>query len=523
MSSNLDLIKKVADDLLQYLAENADESQPTVRFTSETELANAFKEAGASLDLADEAVAVDHEILHKAVRLVQHYSVRTGSTNFNNQLYGTPDVVGVAGDWVSTALNTNTHTYEVSPVFTTMERSVLSKFARKIGGRYVQGANGEGGHDGLTLPGGSVCNQYAMHLARFKAVPEIKQKGMSVLLGKKLVAFTSADSHYSYLKAVNMLGLGTDNLVKVKCDGLTGAMNAAALKVAVEECLAGGDVPFFVGTTAGTTVLGGFDPFDAIADICEEYKLWMHVDASWGGGALFSRDAKTLDLMKGANRSDSMGWNPHKIVGAPLQCSLFLISYDETTHDFFKRANGASASYLFQPDKNHSNLDMGDKTLHCGRKGDALKMWLMWKALGDEGLGKRVDHLIGLIGHMSKEIGTIVDDKGRYCFVQVAPTQYANLCFYAVPPSLRVEPGSEGKRFDPYIATKSQMEYIKTIAPKLKDRMQKKGLALIGFQPIGDSLPNCWRMVTAGAKEVNFTTETIDRILSSLVELNADL
>lgn len=84
-------------------------------------------------------------------------------------------------------------------------------------------------------------------------------------------------------------------------------------------------VPFFVGTTAGTTVLGAFDPFDQIAAICKKHRVWMHVDGCWGAAALLSPEHR--HLMKGCELSDSLAWNPHKLMGLPLQCSAFL-----TTH-----------------------------------------------------------------------------------------------------------------------------------------------------------------------------------------------
>ena len=83
--------------------------------------------------------------------------------------------------------------------------------------------------------------------------------------------------------------------------------------------------PFFVGTTAGTTVLGAFDPFQEIAAVCKKHKVWMHVDGCWGAAALLSPEHR--HLMKGCELSDSLAWNPHKLMGLPLQCSAFL-----TTH-----------------------------------------------------------------------------------------------------------------------------------------------------------------------------------------------
>lgn len=86
-------------------------------------------------------------------------------------------------------------------------------------------------------------------------------------------------SHYSILKAAHWLGIGCDNVYQVDCDA-EGRMVPAHLETRIQEALAAGKRPFFVNTTAGTTVLGAFDPYPAIADVCVKYKLWLHIDVS---------------------------------------------------------------------------------------------------------------------------------------------------------------------------------------------------------------------------------------------------
>lgn len=81
------------------------------------------------------------------------------------------------------------------------------------------------------------------------------------------------------MKAANWLGIGMDNVYQVKCDEL-GRMSALALEECITTALAAGKAPFFVNVTAGTTVLGAFDPFHSVADICHRYNLWFHVDVS---------------------------------------------------------------------------------------------------------------------------------------------------------------------------------------------------------------------------------------------------
>lgn len=116
-----------------------------------------------------------------------------------------------------------------------------------------------------------------MVLARYKAVPDIKTNGCFGL--KPLVAFTSDESHYSIKKAMHWLGIGINNLVVVKTD-VNGCMLIDELEKQIQNVIKEGRQPFFVNATAGTTVLGAFDNLDGIADVCEKYKLWMHVDVS---------------------------------------------------------------------------------------------------------------------------------------------------------------------------------------------------------------------------------------------------
>lgn len=114
-----------------------------------------------------------------------------------------------------------------------------------------------------------------MVLARHKACPDIKSTGCFGI--KPLVAFSSEESHYSIKKAIHWLGMGTDNLILVQTDH-NGCMSIKSLIENIESVIESNRLPFFVNATAGTTVLGSFDALNDIADVCEKYGLWMHVD-----------------------------------------------------------------------------------------------------------------------------------------------------------------------------------------------------------------------------------------------------
>lgn len=111
--------------------------------------------------------------------------------------------------------------------------------------------------------------------------------------------FTSEDAHYSVAKLASFMGLGSDSVFKVQTDA-RGKMCIEHLESEIQRAKDEGAFPFMVSATGGTTVLGAFDPIKGIADICEKHKLWLHVDAAWGGGVLMSKKYRTL--LKGIER-----------------------------------------------------------------------------------------------------------------------------------------------------------------------------------------------------------------------------
>lgn len=127
-----------------------------------------------------------------------------------------------------------------------------------------------------------------------------KSKGFSGV--QRLVLFTSEDAHYSVKKLAAYMGVGSDNVYTIKTDAV-GRLLPEHLQTEIERALNEGALPFMVSATAGTTVLGAFDPLEKIAHICEQYKIWLHVDAAWGGGALMSR--KYRHLLSGIERYSS--------------------------------------------------------------------------------------------------------------------------------------------------------------------------------------------------------------------------
>ncbi|XP_013788993.1 cysteine sulfinic acid decarboxylase-like isoform X1 [Limulus polyphemus] len=421
---------------------------------------------------------------------VMRYSVKTGHPMFLNQLYHGLDGYCVAGAWLTDVLNTSQSTYEISPVFTVMETFVI----RHIINNFIGWDDGEG----IFSPGGSVANMYAMFVARHKALPDVKTKGLRGF--PQLVAFVSEDGHYSTTKTANWLGIGTDNLVIIKVDD-RGRMVPEDLDRSCKEAKQQGKLPFYVCATAGSTVLGSFDPLHQIADICQKHDLWFHVDAAWGGTVLLSRSHR--HLMDGVNRADSVTWDFHKMPGLSLYCSVFLTKWTGMLYE----CNSSCAEYLFQEDKHYDGAyDTGEKSVQCGRKVDVLKLYLAWRGRGQIGMEQLVNHAFNMAQYFFEKI------KHTKGFKLVLPEfQFTNICFWYVPPSL------QGKEHTPDF-----WDQLSTIAPKLKEKMTKQGTMMIAYQPLSSkSFPNFFRLIVHCLPSLS--KEDMDFIVTELQRLAEDL
>jgi glutamate decarboxylase len=474
---------------LDYLDSAEDTSRPVIELNSPDEIRSKYEAAGISLSLKDGKAHSD-DLLFKGTELLMQMSCRTQHPLFFNQLYARASPNSIAADWVSTATNTNCHTYEVAPVFTTMEVEIFKKFASVLGGEYPNG------HDGLFVPGGSISNLYGMHLAANRKDPKRNTRG--AVGGPTLVAFVSDQAHYSGLKSARLLAIGSDNLVKVATNA-NGAMDAAALEKELQAAVDAGKTPFYIGGTAGTTVLGAYDPFVQMAALAKKFGCWMHVDGAWGGAAVFSK--KHRHLVEGMEQADSIALNPHKLIGAPVQCSMFCTRYPTVLKD----CNATSAKYLFQKDKLNVNFDSGDKTIQCGRKTDMFKMWVLWKELGDAGLERVVDRCFELRDFVANKIRS--DKTGAWQLVY--EPSCTNVCFWYVPKSLR--PFNYAK------ASEDQKAALNKVAAYIKATMQREGDALIGFQAVNDR-PNFFRLVFAGDRT---STEEEGRLTAMMARMAA--
>lgn len=473
-----EFLHKITQMIFKHLANSFDRNEKVIEFTYPDELTKQFEEFEIS------ETPLDLQKIMDDAQTVMDLSVRTAHPRFWNQLFGGVDLVSMVAEWIVASCNSSMYTHEMAPAFNIIENLTLKKMAGLCG--WTEPC------DGLFNPGGSISNLYAVQTALHYYFPNTKIDGVYGM--PKLTVFISEHSHYSMSRAVTILGLGLTSLKKVPVDG-QGKMIPAEFERMVDESKNNKEVPFFVCCTEGTTVLGAYDPIEPILDIAKKNNMWLHVDAAWGGGALLSKKHK--HLMKGVEHADSVTWNPHKQMGALLQCCAFLCK----KQGLLASVNKMNATYLFQQDKMYDiKYDTGDKTIQCGRKIDAFKCWLMWRAKGDKGFEEHID----MLWHLTDLLVEEVHKRPNFEMVMENP-ECTNVCFWYIPKSMQdMDKNSEEYR------TK-----LALIAPQIKNGMMKNGTMMIGYQPL-DNYPNFFRMVFCNGatrdQDVIFLMDEIERL-----------
>ena len=458
------------------------------------------------------------------VERILHYSVNTWDRGFMHKLSASTNAVGLVSELVLSVLNANVisflsqklrvqieadrtlcqlHVYEVSPVLTTIEKKTGRALALlfNLVGPYA---------GGLTMPGGSASNTTALVIARNELFPKTKSEGYG---GKKFVLFASAHGHYSLEKAAQVCGLGSSNAWLVPVDSHC-RMIASELERLIRKAREEGFTPFFVSASAGTTVMGAFDPFLEIAKICRREKLWFHIDASWGGPVVFS--AKQKHKLHGSEFADSVTINPHKMMGVPLTCS-FLLGADLRR---FWRANTLPAGYLFHENNGEDGStletgiangcngetdfgidcwDLADLTLQCGRRGDALKLALGWIYYGSSGYGAQIDRAFDTAAHFASLVATNDDLE----LLSENPPPCLQVCFYFAPGGHAGEDESVNTRTTKQIARELVKQgFMVDFAPG------ERGLffrAVVHLVTTGATVEALIKAVVHIGKKINFT------------------
>ncbi|HYE65134.1 MAG TPA: pyridoxal-dependent decarboxylase [Pyrinomonadaceae bacterium] len=282
---------------------------------------------------------------------------------------------GIFGELLSAAFDVKAMLWRTSPASTELEEVALSWL------RQMMGLPTE--FEGLIYDTASVSSMHAIAAARESLDLRFREEGMSGRPDLPLLRLYASDqAHSSIEKALIALGLGQRSLQKVSSDAAY-RMDARALKRAIEEDQRAGVLPFCVVATVGTTSSTSVDPVPAIADVCEQHGLWLHVDAAYAGSAAIVPEMR--HLFEGCERADTLVLNPHKWLFTPFDLSVL---YSKRL-DVLRRAFSLVPEYLRTPEA-ETVRNGSDYGVQLGRRFRALKLWMILRYFGREGLAGRI-------------------------------------------------------------------------------------------------------------------------------------
>lgn len=280
-------------------------------------------------------------------------------------------IPALLGEAVLSAVNSSLDTWDQSAGGTLIERRLIDWTAGRIGLGPAA--------DGVFTSGGTQSNLHALLLAREEA-------GLSPKSGRKRI-IASAAGHFSVQKAAKLLGLDADAVIVVPTDDQR-RMSVSALARELVRCHRRGDTVMAVVATAGTTDFGTIDPLPRIADLCETFKTWLHVDAAYGCGLLASPTRR--HLLTGIERADSVTVDYHKSFFQPVSSSALLVRDGATL-----RHATYYADYLNPRRMAEAKIpNQVDKSLQTTRRFDALKLWMTLRIMGADAIGALFDEVV---------------------------------------------------------------------------------------------------------------------------------
>ncbi|MPZ65018.1 MAG: aspartate aminotransferase family protein [Pseudonocardiaceae bacterium] len=307
-------------------------------------------------------------------------------------LHCPPLAVAVAADLAAAALNPSMDSWDQAPAGTALEPEIIAVLSDLVG--YRSGAGG------VITSGGTESNLMGLLLARDHAVrsergADAARTGLAAVDAGRLRVLGSAAAHFSIARGAGLLGIGEDAVVAVPTDA-DHRMDVAALHRELAAQRAVGERPVAIVATAGTTDVGAVDPLPDIADAAAEYGAWLHVDAAYGGGALFSR--RLAALLAGISRADSVALDLHKLGWQPVPAGVFL-ARDAALFAPLQR----SVAYLNADDDQQSGYpSLLNRSLRTTRRPDVFKIAVTLRALGRHGLGELVESCHELACHAAR-------------------------------------------------------------------------------------------------------------------------
>jgi len=323
-------------------------------------------------DLPREPTHLD-EVYRTFTDFIAPYTTGNVHPGFMGWVHGGGTVVGMLAELLAGGLNCNLGGRDQAGI--EVERQIV-RWAAELFGFPPEAS-------GVLVTGSSAANLYGVLVARRRALGEgVRERGVA---GARLVAYASAAAHGCIPRAMDVAGLGRDNLRLVAVDDRY-RIDVSALAALIRRDRAEGAHPFLVVGTAGSVDTGAIDDLDALAELCRAERLSFHVDGAFGALGVLAPDLKPR--LQGLERADSLALDFHKWGQVQYDAGLVLVR-DEALH---RATFAAPAAYLGRGARGLAAnspwpVDYG---LELSRGFRALKVWMTLRAYGTERLGRSI-------------------------------------------------------------------------------------------------------------------------------------
>ncbi|PFG55981.1 glutamate decarboxylase [Vibrio sp. ES.051] len=349
----------------------------------------------SSAQIPEQPEFVSDHTEHLLDTLVSH-SVHTSAPSFIGHMTSALPYFLMPLSKIMIALNQNLVKIETSKAFTPLERQVLGMLHRLIYGQkdtfYREWMHSANHSLGAFCSGGTIANITALWVARNKALKAdgefkgVEKEGLFKAMKHYgydgLAVLVSERGHYSLKKAVDVLGLGQDDLVAVKTDA-NNRIIVDDLKQKIVELQKHNIKPIAVIGVAGTTETGNVDPLQQIASICQEHHCHFHVDAAWGGATLMSNHHR--HLLNGVEMADSVTIDAHKQLYIPMGAGMVLFKEPDAMKSIEHHAQ-----YILRK----GSKDLGSHTLEGSRSGMAMLVYAAMHIISRPGYELLIDQSI---------------------------------------------------------------------------------------------------------------------------------
>jgi len=322
-------------------------------------------------------------------------------------------VPGILAEMLAATLDVKAMLWKTSPAATELEQ-VATDWLRQMLGLGDEWF-------GITTDTASISSMLALAAAR-EARPEleIRERGMAGRTDlPRLRVYGSEHMHSSVDKGALALGIGLENVVKIGTDDEY-RMRPDALAAAIASDRASGYLPLACVATVGTTSSTSIDPVPAIAEICRRENVWLHVDGAYGGMLAIVPEYRFV--LDGVADADSFVVNPHKWLFVPFDCSALFVKRPEV----LKRAFSLVPEYLVTREQDDV-VNYMDYGVQLGRRFRALKLWMVIRAFGTDGLAESLRAHCALAREFAAWVA--LSDEWEL----MAPVPFSLVCFRHVP------------------------------------------------------------------------------------------